>query len=202
MNESMEGPNVRETQHIAVVKRLVDVLDSLGIPYAIGGSMASSAYGTIRFTQDADITVQSFSQAAGRFYELVKDEFYISEQAMREALDHHGSFNVIHFQTGFKIDIFVQRPSAFEQQVLGRRRMAKLSQEIGGGLFIVSPEDIVLLKLRWFKETDCTSQRQWDDVLGVLAVQGEALDFAYLDDSAKKLGLEDLLSRAKREAQA
>jgi hypothetical protein len=193
---------VRETQHIAVVERLADVLDSLGIPYAIGGSMASSAYGTMRFTQDADITMQSFSHVARRFYDLIKDEFYISEQAMQEALDRHSSFNIIHFETGFKIDIFVQRPSEFEQRLLERRRTATLSQESGRELSIVSPEDIVLLKLRWFKETDCTSERQWDDVLGVLAVQGEALDFEYLTNSAKKLGLEELLSRARAEAQA
>jgi len=191
---------VGETQHIAVVERLADVLDGLGIAYAIGGSMASSAYGTLRFTQDADITVQSFSQAAGRFYDLIKEEFYISEQAMRQALDRHGSFNIIHFETGFKIDIFVQRPSEFEQRLLERRRTVKLSDESGRELSIVSPEDIVLLKLRWFKETDCTSQRQWDDVLGVLAVQGQSLDFQYLMDSAKELALEELLERAKAEA--
>ena len=189
-----------ETQHIAVVERLADVLDGLGIAYAIGGSMASSAYGTLRFTQDADITVQSFSQAAGRFYDLIKEEFYISEQAMRQALDRHGSFNIIHFETGFKIDIFVQRPSEFERRLLERRRTAKLSDESGRELSIVSPEDIVLLKLRWFKETDCTSERQWNDVLGVLRVQGESLDFEYLTDSAKELGLEELLERARAEA--
>lgn len=189
-----------ETQHIAVVERLADVLDGLGIAYAIGGSMASSAYGTLRFTQDADITVQSFSQVAGRFYDLIKEEFYISEQAMRQALDRHGSFNIIHFETGFKIDIFVQRPSEFERRLLERRRTVKLSDESGRELSIVSPEDIVLLKLRWFKETDCTSERQWNDVLGVLAVQGQSLDFQYLMDSAKELGLEELLERAKAEA--
>jgi hypothetical protein len=64
----------------------------------------------------------------------------------------------------------------------------------------VSPEDIVLLKLRWFKETGGTSERQWNDVLGVLAVQAEALDFDYLTDSAKELGLQELLDRAKAEA--
>ena len=62
-------------------------------------------------------------------------------------------------------------------------------------------EDIILLKLRWFRETGCTSERQWTDVLGVLAVQGEALDFDYFAEWARKLGLEELLSRAKAEAQ-
>ncbi len=190
-----------ETRHIEVVERLINVLDSLGIAYAIGGSLASSAYGAMRFTQDADIVVQSFSRVADRFYDLVKDEFYLSEEAMREALDSHGSFNVIHFETSFKIDIFIQGPDEFEQQLLTRRRKAKLSGTSLHDLSMVSPEDIILLKLRWFSMTGGTSERQWSDVLGVLAVQGKSLDFEYLKDAARKLGLEELLDRAIAEAQ-
>jgi hypothetical protein len=192
---------VGETRHIEVVERFIDVLDRLGISYAIGGSLASSAYGTARFTQDADITVQPFSRVAEEFYVLVKDEFYISEEAMREALRSHGSFNVIHFETSIKIDIFVQGPSQFEQRLLARRRKAKLSDTGSRDLDVVSPEDIILLKLCWFDMTGGTSQRQWDDVLGVLAVQGDALDFEYLTASARELGLEELLNRARGEAQ-
>jgi hypothetical protein len=191
---------VGETRHIEVVERLVDVFDRLGIAYAIGGSMASSVYGTPRFTQDADITVQPFSSVAGRFYDLIKNEFYISEEAMRQALSSCGSFNVIHFATSFKIDIFVQGPSGFEQRLLARRRKVRLSDTSRRDLNVVSAEDVVLLKLRWFWATEGTSQRQWDDILGVLTVQGKALDFQYLADSARELGLEDLLDRARAEA--
>lgn len=190
-----------ETRHIEVVERLVDVLDSLGITYAIGGSLASSAYGTMRSTQDADIVVQPFSHVADRFHDLIKDEFYVSEEAMREALNSHGSFNVIHFETSFKIDIFIQGLDKFGQRLLARRRRAKLSGTGFRDLSIVSPEDIILLKLRWFDMTGGTSERQWSDVLGVLAVQGKALDFEYLTRSAQELGLEELLNRAITEAE-
>jgi hypothetical protein len=132
---------------------------------------------------------------------LVKDEFYLSKEAMREALDSHGSFNVIHFETSFKIDIFIQGPDEFEQRPLARRRRAKLSGTSLQDLSVVSPEDIILLKLRWFNVTGGTSERQWSDVLGVLAVQGESLDFEYLKGSARKLGLEELLNRAVAEAE-
>jgi hypothetical protein len=187
---------VAETRHIEVVERLAGVLDSLGIAYAIGGSLASSVYGVMRFTQDADISVQSFSAVADRFCKAVKDEFYISEQAMRQALESCGSFNLIHFETSFKIDLFVLGPEGFGRRVLARRRNARLSDAGGAELAVVSPEDVVLLKLRWFKETDCTSERQWDDVLGVLAVQEKLLDFGYLTASAQELGLSELLDRA------
>ncbi|MBM4026859.1 MAG: hypothetical protein FJ280_15865 [Planctomycetes bacterium] len=189
-----------ETRHIEVVEQLVEVFDSLGIAYAIGGSLASSAYGASRFTQDADIVVQPFGPVAERFYDLVKDEFYISAEAMRQALTSCGSFNVIHFKTSFKIDIFIQGPGEFEKQLLARRRTAKFSDVGSRALGIVSPEDIILLKLRWFRETGGTSDRQWSDVLGVLAVQGASLDFEYLTDSARKLGLGELLERARAEA--
>lgn len=192
MNEKHENEDV--------IERFADVLDSLGIRYAIGGSVASALYGTVRFTRDADISIQPFSGAADKLYELLKDEFYISKEAMEEALASHGSFNIIHFETAFKIDIFVQGPGDFEGQLLDRARMQRLGDMSRRDVSVVSPEDIILLKLRWFRETDCTSERQWDDVLGVLAIQGESLDFEYLTDSARKLGLEELLERARAEA--
>ena len=197
----MGHPAVNERRQTeAVIERLADVLDGLGIRYAIGGSLASALYGTVRFTRDADITVESFSSAAGKFCDLLEDEFYVSRQAMEEALRSHRSFNVIHFETAFKIDIFVQGPSEFEQRLLDRSRMLRLSDASRRDVSVVSPEDIILLKLRWFRETGGTSERQWTDVLGVLAVQGKALDFEYLIDSAKKLGLGELLERAMAEA--
>ncbi len=184
---------------VETVERLADVLDRLGIGYAIGGALASSTYGAVRFTMDADITVQPFSSVADKLFDLLKDEFYISERAMRQALACSRSFNIIHYETGFKIDMFIQSPSEFEQRLLLRSKRLRLDDASPKKLPLVSPEDIVLLKLRWFKETDCTSDRQWRDVLGVLAVQGESLDFDYLTDSARELGLEELLDRARAE---
>ncbi len=189
-----------EVHHIDVVHRLVDVLDALGIPYAIGGSMASSAYGPMRFTQDADMTVQPFSSVADEFYGRIKDEFYVSEQAMHQALSTGDSFNVIHFETSFKIDLFIQGTSEFERQLLTRSRKVVSTATGRKSLCVVSPEDIVLLKLRCFRETAGTSERQWDDVRGVLAVQGKALDYEYLTNWAERLGLGELLSRAIAEA--
>lgn len=184
----------------AVIERLADVLDGLGIRYAISGSVASALYGIVRFTRDADISVEPFPQVADEFYGLLKDEFYLSREAVEEALKTRGSFNLIHLATSFKIDLFIQGPSEFEQRSLTRVRKLKLSESAEKDVCVVSPEDIVLLKLRWFRETGCTSERQWSDVLGVLGVQGEALDFDYLTASARELGLEELLERARAEA--
>jgi hypothetical protein len=167
-----------------VVERLADLFDRLGIRYAVGGSIASSLYGTVRFTRDADIAVEPFSPVADEFYGVLKDEFYVSQQAMAEALTSQRSFNIVHFESSFKVDIFVLGSTMFDQRLLERNKRLRLSDTGRRDVSVVSPEDIVLLKLQWFRATGDASQRQWDDVLGVLAVQGEALDLVYLASSA------------------
>jgi hypothetical protein len=187
-------------QDIAVLEKLTEVLDKLNISYVIGGSMASSVYGAVRFTQDADITVEPFGPVADKFFEVLKDDFYISKEAMIEALENRGSFNVIHFATAFKIDIFVRAESEFQRQMLIRSRKLQLGDSEKKVSF-VSPEDIILLKLDWYKQSECTSQRQWSDVQGVLIGQGESLDFGYLKNWAENLRLMELLIKAISESQ-
>ncbi len=190
-----------ELREIQVLQRLAEVLDTLGIPYAIGGSIASSVYGTVRFTRDADIAMLPFPSAADRFYALLKDEFYINEEAMQQALNCSGTFNIIHFDTAFKIDIFLLGPSDFEQQLLVRSKMVRLGETPESDLCFVSPEDVILLKLRRLAESDGFEEDQWEDILGVLAIQGQALDFHRLAEFARTLAVEDLLERAVAEAE-
>jgi hypothetical protein len=191
---------VSEMREIQVLERLAEVLDTLGIPYAIGGSIASSMYGTVRFTRDADIGIYPFPSVADRFYEMLKDEFYVNEEAMQEALGCCGSFNIIHFETAFKIDLFLLGPSDFERQLLVRSKMVRLGESPESELCFVSPEDVILLKLRRLNGSDAFSENQWDDIMGVLAVQGRALNFGYLSEYARVLGIEGLLERAITEA--
>jgi hypothetical protein len=112
-----------------------------------------------------------------------------------------GSFNIIHFKTAFKIDIFIQGRNEFEQHLITRSRETRLSKSAKVSLHLVSPEDIILLKLRWFQEGGCVSQRQWTDVLGVLRVQKQALDYEYMERGARELGLTELLQKAIAESQ-
>jgi hypothetical protein len=191
---------VSELREIIVLERLAGVFDALGIPYAIGGSIASSMYGTIRFTRDADIGVYPFPSVADKFYERLKDTFYVSEEAMQQALSCCGSFSIIHLETAFKIDIFLLGPSDFEQQLLVRSKMVRLGESPESDLCFVSPEDVVLLKLRRLGESEGFSENQWDDILGVLAVQGRALDTEHLRDYARILEVEGLLEKAIAEA--
>jgi len=188
-------------QELQVLQGLTDVFDRLNIAYAIGGSKASSVYGEVRFTQDTDITVQPFYPVADKFYDMLKDDFYINKQTMYQALKSRSSFNIIHFEASFKIDIFVTADNDYEKQMLARSRKINLGDLHEKPLSFVSPEDIILLKLRWYNKAGSTSERQWSDILGVLTVQGKNLDFEYLNEWAIKLGLNDLLHRAISQSQ-
>ena len=189
-----------ETEEYLVLKQLTDILYDMKIDYAIGGSIASSVYGKVRFTQDADIAVASFVEKAERFYSVLKENFYISKDAMYHAISSRSSFNVIHLKSAFKIDIFIQKDDDFHRQLFLRRKKVKLDESIDHLFDIVSAEDIILLKLQWYQSTGCISERQWSDVLEVLAVQAESLDMRYLKSCSEKLGLNDILNRAIQES--
>jgi len=98
------GPHRMDSrQDIEVLKNFFDILKQLDIAYAIGGSVASSIYGKVRFTQDVDITVEPFEDRAEKLFNLLKSQYYVSKQAMQEALSRQGSFNIIHLESALKI---------------------------------------------------------------------------------------------------
>ncbi|MBN2316977.1 MAG: hypothetical protein JXM79_23825 [Sedimentisphaerales bacterium] len=185
-----------ELEDYLVLEQLINTLDRLDIHYAIGGSIASSVYGKVRFTQDAGINVAPFHQKAEQFYTELQKHFYISKEAMNLAISNRGSFNVIHLASAFEIDIFVQKDDDFHRQLLLRRRKVKLNESLDHFFDMVSAEDIILLKLQWYQSAGCVSDRQWSDVLGVLAVQSESLDMKYLRSFSEKLNLGDILQKA------
>ena len=187
-------------EELMVLRSFTDILEQLGITYAIGGSMASSIYGSVRFTEDADITVEPFDKLAEKLFELLKLEYYISRAAMYQALRQQGCFNVIHLASAFKIDVFIRKNSVFEEQLMARRKKIKLCDSWEKLFSVVSPEDIILLKLQWYRDGGCSSEHQWNDVLGVLTLQAEKLDFEYLNKWAANLEISGLLEKAIQEA--
>jgi len=190
-----------EPEEYLVLKQLADAFDEMKIDYAIGGSIASSLYGKVRFTQDADITVAAFGDKAEHLYNVLKESFYIGKDAMYQAISNRSSFNIIHLKSAFKIDIFVQKDDDFHRQLFLRRTKVKLDESVEHLFDIVSAEDIILLKLQWYQSAGCVSERQWSDVLGVLAVQSRMLDMKYLSSCSEKLGLSDILQKAMSESQ-
>ena len=195
-----EPPSVESlTSTLRELRDFLTIVQGMGIPYALGGSMASSIYGIDRHTRDADVTLEPFPLREAEFADSFGPAYYKDLPAICQAVQTRGSFNIINTSTGFKIDVFICKDEAFGQSAMNRRVAVSLPDKPQETIAVYSPEDIILFKLRWFRLGNEASDQQFKDALGVLAVQGDKLDQRYLDDWSAKLGLADLLARARRE---
>lgn len=182
-----------------VTTLVCEALAAMGVDFHVGGSLASSVHGYPRATLDADLVADL---KPGQGHELagrLGASFYADAEALEAAIEHRRSFNIIHLETLFKVDVFVLKQALFDLESFRRSRPMPYGP---GGAFVrvATPEDTVLHKLTWFRKGGGVSQRQWGDVLGVLKVQGDRLDREYLDRWARELGLEELLRRAYADA--
>jgi Nucleotidyl transferase of unknown function (DUF2204) len=180
---------------------VIEILDRLGIPYLIGGSVASSAYGIYRATADIDIVIDLKLVHIEQLAEQLEAEYYIDAEMLKDTLAHRSSCNIIYLPTMTKIDIFIPKEQEFDLQQFQHARREEFEIEGNTRIFnLASPEDLILRKLMWYRQGGSTSERQWLDVLGVLKVQAQSLDMAYMQDWAWKLGVTDLLERALEDA--
>ena len=182
----------------AAAGRVAEVFDLLGIRYVIGGSVASGIYGNPRSTNDADFIADVRPEHVDGIVEHLREEFYADRDMIADAIAREGSFNVIHYDLAFKVDVFVCGTDAFRVAQLARR--VTHETEDGRSFDIASAEDTVVAKLRWYRMGGGVSERQWRDVLEVLSIQGADLDEAYLEATAESLGVADLLAKAREEA--
>lgn len=184
---------------LAVTLRVAGALERLGVPYLVGGSLASSLHGFPRATQDVDIVADlRMEHVPGLVAELEKD-FYLDEPAIRDAVERRSTFNVIHLETMFKADVFVMGNDEATALEMERRRSFPLPGDPPARVVVASPEDTVVQKLHWYRLGEHVSERQWSDALGVLKVGGRRLDREYMRRLAAALGVTDLLDRALRE---
>jgi hypothetical protein len=128
--------------------------------------------------------------------------YYADADMIGEAIRDRSSFNIIHYESVVKIDVFVASDDEFARNELDRARAYVVSEEPRAELVVVSADDIVLQKLRWYRLGGEISERQWRDIVGVLEVSGAKIDLAHLRQWAPVLKIEDLLDRALREAEA
>lgn len=186
---------------VNVMMLVVDVFEHLQIPYFIGGSMASALYGVARSTLDADMVAEIHLAQAGTLVKALGNDFYADEEMIRDAIRHHSSFNLIHLATMFKVDIFIRKERPFDRVQFQRRVEQLFATNPEQKAFMTTAEDIILVKLEWYRLSNEISDRQWRDILGVLKVQSGRLDLDYLRKWAQELKVADLLQRALKESE-
>lgn len=189
------------TTQTEIMLKVIEALEELDSPYLVGGSYASSAHGIARATMDIDILAAIPAKHAGALAAKLEPEFYADEEAIRAAIMAKRSFNVIHLDTMFKVDVFVSKRDPFDMKQLERRTLEVVLRDPEKSAYLASPEDIILSKLRWYRKTNEKSERQWSDVLGVMSVQAGKLDLQYLREWASELSVSDLLERALADSQ-
>ncbi len=189
-----------QNEPIEVTLKVTDILEKLGIAYLIGGSLASTLYGMVRTTQDSDIVAEMHLEHLQPFVAALRDEFYLDDEMIAEAIRSHSCFNIIHRETMFKVDVFIPQPRPFLQSQLARvQRQTFLFGKNVSAKF-ASPEDTILSKLECYHLGGEVSERQWRDIPGVLKICTGELDMNYLRRWASELKVGDLLERALNEA--
>ena len=188
----MEAPELLDA-----LTPVVTALEQLGVAYHIGGSVASSFYGIPRSTLDIDVVADLRPEHVRPFVEQLREQYYLDEDVVREALRYRSSFNLLYLASMIKVDVFIPQVSSFDQQEFQRAHQDRLEAAEDARLFfLASAEDTILRKLIWYKLGNMVSDQQWKDVLGILKVQAEALDLAYLRQWAGQLEIGALLAQA------
>jgi hypothetical protein len=178
---------------------LRSALDRAGIRYAIGGSWASTAFGEPRFTNDVDILGEFTAESVERFLYSLPDTFYVDRDEALAAIRHGRSFNAIYMPMAFKFDFFPAAAFALGMEELDRAIYLSDTELTRAPAPFVTPEDILLAKLSWFRSGGEISEVQWRDVLGIARSCANTLDRSYIQNAALKLGVSDLLDKALKE---
>lgn len=188
------------TDPVRVAALVARALDALGIPYLVGGSVASTLFGEPRTTLDVDFAVQLEPEQARALREALGSDFHCDEELVRDAARRKRLVNVIHLPTMVKADLHVRPAEGIYASEMKRALRTAVGGPDGPVLRVATPEDTVLQKLRWYEAGARASDRQWRDVLGILKTSGARLEREYMQHWARELGVSELLERVCSEA--
>ncbi len=183
---------------LAALAPVVAAFDGLGVRHYIGGSVASTMHGAIRSTMDVDVVCDLRADQVEAFLAAFGADVYVSQAAVRQAVEKRSCFNVIHLPTAYKVDVFVSRGRPFDVAAMERAIPLPLAAGRETTVPVATPEDSIVAKLEWFRIGDETSERQWQDVSRLVALHGDVLDLAYMRRMAESVGVAYLLDRLLR----
>jgi len=171
-----------------VLVEVTQKLESLGILYALTGGLAVSYYGEPRTTHDIDVVV-AIEKRKGLPRKLVdtfSKEYYVSEEGIVDALLHGTMFNIIHSESGSKVDCWILKSTSYANTMFLRRGKARMGDHT---FYILSPEDLILTKLQWYLLSE--SDKHLNDVRTIIRGQKNALEIAYIRKWGHKLKVWD-----------
>lgn len=180
------------SDELDVLKTVTARLDAAGIPYMVTGSTALNYYAVPRMTRDIDLVAELSVADVGRVCDLFQADFDLDREAVRQAIDRQSTFNVIHVALAVKVDLVVRKDTEYRRTEFARRREVAFE---GHRFSIVAPEDLVISKLDWARDT--RSEVQLGDVRNLLRAVPD-IDRAYLERWVSGLGLGALYREVSR----
>ena len=177
-----------------LLKKMIDVFEVLEISYLVTGSVASMAYGEPRLTNDIDIVAEIKPQQISAFIgSFPSNEFYISEDMIKEAINRKGQFNIIHPSSGLKVDVIIKQNNDFDKSRFNRKQDIQPADSYSASF--ASPEDVIIKKMEYYREGG--SEKHLRDITGILKISGDAVDRSYISDWSKRLGLTEIWDAVK-----
>ena len=172
-----------------LLRYVVGVVERLGLRYLVTGSVATIFFGEPRFTNDLDIVI---ALPVGRVADFCREcpapEFYVSVSAAESAVEHCGQFNIIHPESGLKVDVIVPADTDFNRSRFARALRVKPAADFEASF--ASIEDVIIKKMEYYREGG--SEKHLRDITGVLKISGDRVDRAYISAWASKMGLDSI----------
>ena len=174
---------------LELLEKITKVFERNQIEYLVTGAIASAAYGEPRLTNDIDIVAAiKEGHISGILKAFPPDEFYVTEDAMKDAIRNQGQFNIIHPSSGLKVDVIMEKGTEFDRSRFSRIRKIQPAESYQANF--ASPEDVIIKKMEYYKEGG--SEKHLRDITGILKVSADAVDRDYISDWARRLGLAEI----------
>ena len=180
------------SEELEVLKVVTERLHKTDIPYMVSGSMAANYYTIPRMTRDIDVVIELKETDIDKFINLFAGDFYLDKEMIKKEVRRQGMFNLIHNQYVIKIDFIIKKASEYQETEFTRRKEVLIQ---GSPMWFVSPEDLIIAKLGWAR--DSLSEMQLKDVRNLIETV-DNLDLNYIDRWISKLGLTQIYKEAKK----